>query len=234
MIAPSPLLPYTPSLMRSPVIPLLLATLLLSACREITVTYDLHIDATLADQKSELTLASIRVIERRLKRIGEEILEKDITADDGIPSITLTLGDKVARDILTEELLRPFTLRIMTEIADEESADLTVAGHGGFVETGLTEQHIIWADAKHDTDPSKGHVTLTFTESGRTLMNDIFKKNNGKYVGLFVREHLMSKLLVESAALMDDIVIRDIPSTEIANIFADDINVGLHVTFVPR
>lgn len=234
MIAPPLLLPYTPFPMRLSILPLLLATLLLSACGEVTVTYDLHTDATLADQKSELTLASMRVIERRLKRIGENILEKDITAEDGIPSITLTLGDTIARDILTEELLQPFTLRIMTETTDEESADITVAGHGGFVETGLTEEHITWAETKHDTDPSKGHVTLTFTESGRTLMNDIFKKNNGKYVGLFVREHLMSKLLVESAALMDDIVIRDIPSTEIANIFADDINVGLHVTFVPH
>lgn len=212
----------------------LLATVLLSACGEVTVTYDLTIDEVYADQKSELTLASMRVIERRLKRIGEEILEKDITAASGIPSITLMLGDKVARDILTEELLQPFTLRIMAEVADDESADITVAGHGGFTETGLTEEHMTWANAIEDTDPSLGRVTLIFTEDGRILINDVFAEHNGEYVGLFVRERLMSKLLVESAALMDDIIIRDIPSTEIANIFADDINVGLHVTFVPR
>lgn len=221
--------------MRSVALTLLLTTtLFLSACGEVTVTYDLTIDEAYANQKSELTLASMRVIERRLKRIGEEILEKDITANGGIPSITLTLGDTVARDILTEELLQPFTLRIMTEAADGDSADITVAGHGGFIETGLTEEHITWTNAIEDTDPSLGRVTLMFTEDGRTLMNDVFAKHNGEYVGLFVRERLMSKLLVESAALMDDIVIRDIPSTEIANIFADDINVGLHVIFVPR
>ncbi|MBI3336918.1 hypothetical protein HYZ98_05155 [Candidatus Peregrinibacteria bacterium] len=220
--------------MRPSILPLLLTALLLSACGEVTITYNLHTDIPMADQKSELTLASMRVIERRLKRIGEDILEKDITAQDGLPSITLTLGNTIARDILTEELIQPFTLRIMTETTDEESADITVAGHGGFTETGITEEHIIWAEAGQDADPSKGLVTLSFTESGRTLMNFIFAQNNGKHVGLFVRERLMSKLLVESAVLRDDIVIRDIPSTGIANIFADDINVGLHVTFVPH
>lgn len=234
MIAPPHLLLYTLSPMRQSILPILLITLLLSACGEVTVTYDLQTDAELADQKSELTLASMRVMERRLKRIGENVLEKDITAKDGVPSIILTLGDTVARDTLTQELVQPFTLRIMTETTDEESADITVAGQGGFTETGLTEDHMTWAKAGQDTDPSKGLVTLTFTEDGRTLMNDIFAQNNGKYIGLFVRERLMSKLLVESAVLMDDIVIRDIPSVEIANIFADDINVGLHVTFVPH
>lgn len=213
---------------------LLFTALLLSACGEVTITYDLTIDDAYADQKSELAFAGMRVIERRLKRIGEEILEKDITANEGTPAITLTLGDKVARDILTEELLQPFTLRLMTEAVDGESADITVAGHGGFTETGLTEDHITWAEASPDTDPSKGHVTLTFTQDGRSIMKDVFAQNDGKYIGLFVRERLMSKLLVESPKLMDDIVIREIPSSEIAHIFADDINVGLHVSFTPR
>lgn len=220
--------------MKRSLLPLLLATLFLSACGEVFVTYNLHIDESFVDQKSELTLASMRVIERRLKRIGEEILEKDISAQNGTPSIILTLGDDVVRNILTEELLRSFTLQIMTEAKDGESADITVAGHGGFRETGLTEEHLLWAQATEDSDPSKGKVTLTFTDEGRALMQSVFAENSGKNVGLFVRERLMSKLLVESAELMDDIVIRDIPNIEIAHIFADDINVGLHVTFVTQ
>lgn len=221
--------------MRPVTIPLLLITLLLSACGESTVTYELTIDDVYADQKGELTLASMRVIERRLKRVGENILEKDINAESGIPSITVTLGDNTVRDLLTQELQQPFTLDIMTETADESSADIMIAGHGGFIQTGITEEQLTWALSESDIlDPAKGKVTLTFTEEGRTLMNEIFQQNMGKYVGLFVRDRLMSKLLVESNVLIDDIVIRDIPSVEIASVFADDINVGLHVTFVPH
>jgi len=64
-------------------------------------------------------------------------------------------------------------------------------------------------------------------------MQQVFKENKGKSLGLFIRGALVSKLLVETDELKDDIVIRDITSHEIAEAFADDLTVGLHVRFLP-
>ena len=214
---------------------LLLLPLLLGCSSTGSITYRLDIDPTVAvERSSDLTLASMRVIERRLENLGEDILEKDITFEDGAPHISLTVSDPSALDLLTNQLTAPFTLRIMEEVPEKE-ATIIVGVHGGFRETGITEKHLRWVEASTDGDVlDKGRATLQFTEEGRKLMSELFKKDKGKHIGLFVRGKLMSKLLVESDTLKDDIIIHDIPSVEFAHVFADDVNVGLYVTFSPR
>lgn len=210
------------------------SSLLLIACSSRSVAFKLDINADDAAKRSELVFASMRVIERRLKRIGERITEHDIRSENGMPVIDLTLSDPIAVELLTEEMEQPFTMRIMHETEDGDgSADAIVAGHGGFRETGVTERHILWAEAQEDDDPARGRIVLMFTEEGRKIMRDVFTEHMGTYLGLFLRGKLMSKMLVESNVLRDDIVIRDIPSPEISSVFADDVNVGLYVTFIP-
>lgn len=216
------------------VLVLLLTLLTVSGCGgKSTVTYTLSFDTQSSEEQTALSLASIRVIERRLERIGELVLKKDIVTEDGTISLSLVLKNPEAAETLTRELIQPFSLAIMEE-APEAEAETVVAGHGGFRSTGITQVHLKRVDAGEDIQaPGKGQAILFFTEEGREHMTEAFRKNKGKAIGLFIRGKLVSKLLVETDTVLDTILIREIPSVELASIFADDVNVGLHVTFTP-
>ncbi|OGJ56414.1 hypothetical protein A3D88_03465 [Candidatus Peribacteria bacterium RIFCSPHIGHO2_02_FULL_52_16] len=204
-----------------------IATLALSACGTNVVSYRLDTDAKDA-RLTEVLNASKRVIERRLQAMGEES-SVDIENTKGEIHIRVAVEAAVA-DALTQELTAPFSMRIMTE-APAGKGDINVEGQGSFQESGITEEHLVWVTAGTDANPEKGRVLLEFSEDGRRLMGDIFRKNKGKYIGLFVRNHLVSKLLVEAEEVKESILITDIPSILLAQIFADDLNVGLHATF---
>jgi len=206
---------------------LLTMTLLLSACNTNTVSYRLETDVK-DERLTEVLNASKRVVERRLQAMGEET-PVDVTNDQGKIHIRIAVEKEVA-DALTQELTAPFSMRIMTE-APAGKGDINVEGQGSFKESGITEDHLVWVTAGADTNPEKGRVLLEFSEEGRDLMGDVFRNNKGKYIGLFVRNHLVSKLLVESEEIKESILITDIPSVLLAQIFADDLNVGLHATF---
>lgn len=209
---------------------------LLSACGngEVNVTYELQFDTLQPGEQAKLTMTSLKVAERRMKGIGEHLLEKDFFTEDGMTYLSLTLPTQDIANLLTTQLTAPFNLQIMREVPTKE-ADEVVEGHGGFAKTGLNEEHLLNVEAGEDsTNPGKGRVQLFFTEEGRDLMRNIFQENLGKNIGVFVRGKLVSKLQVESEELKDDILIRDIPNRELAQIFADDVNVGLHVIFVPQ
>jgi hypothetical protein len=217
--------------MRRACIPLLCTSILLSACvGGKNVTFDLEFDVDDKAQQANLLMASRRVIDRRLARMGEDIEKEDISTLDGAVSITMTLSSKEGVELLIDELSEPFTLDVMGEVT-ETDADLVVTGHGGYKRTGLDETFFIGAEAKPDSSPGKGQVLIYLSESGMDKMGEIFKEYNGQFIGLFVRGKLVSKLLVETDEVKDQILIRDIPSLELAEIFADDVNVGLHVTF---
>ena len=96
----------------------------------------------------------------------------------------------------------------------------------------MTEEHLEWVEAAEELD-NKGRITLSFSPEGRELMRTVFRQNVGRNIGLFVREKLVAKLQVDTAELKDDIIITGIPSPELARVFADDVNVGLHVIFTP-
>jgi len=155
----------------------------------------------------------------------------DIKTEGGVTHVIVSAHPAV-KEPLTAQLTEPFTMRIMAQVADGKG-DITIEKQGSFKETGITEKHLLWVTGGKDTDPAKGRVLLEFSEEGRMLMGDVFRKNKGKYIGLFVRKHLVSKLLVESEEVKDTILITDIPSFTLAEIFADDLNVGLHAVFTP-
>ncbi len=209
------------------------ALFLLTACGATKVAYKISFNTDNAEQQSSLTLASLRVIERRLARMGDQLLEQDIKTRDREVVIALNIRDKEAAATLTTELVKPFSLQIM-EQSPEDGADAVVEGHGGFRAAGIAQEHLQWVEARpHGPEEKQGMVILYFTPDGRTLMQKMFKKNKGKAIGIFVRGQLVSKLTVDTDKVEDDIVIQNIPSYEIARMFADDMNVGLHVTFAP-
>lgn len=212
----------------------LAALFLLTACGATKVAYRISFDTEDAEQQSALTLASLRVIERRLSRMGDQLLEQDIKTRDREVVIALNIRDKEAAATLTTELVKPFSLQIM-EQSPEDKADAVVEGHGGFRTTGITQEHLQWVEARpQGPEEKQGIVILYFTQDGRDLMQNVFRKNKGKAIGIFVRGQLVSKLTVNADKVTDDIIIQNIPSYEIARMFADDMNVGLHVTFAPR
>jgi len=199
--------------------------------------YDIAFRTIDKAQQGQLLLASIRVIERRLESIGKnQLLDHAIDTKDGAVSIMLSIRDKAAAEILADELMQPFTLNIMLNTNEGEESDVTIDGHGGFKKTGITEEHLLWAEAQEDTrtGESKGRIFLIFTQEGQQKMQELFQGNQGRSIGLFVRGRLVSKLRIDIEIVEDNIVIDNIPSYEVAEIFADDVNVGLHVIFTVR
>lgn len=214
-----------------PTLPLI-SLLLLAGCGSSTITYDLafsSIDDVRLEQ--ELARQSMNVIERRLDRMGEKPLDMEISIGE-TTQIEVQVSSKDIADILTSELTEPFSLSVMSE-TDLEHADITVEGHGSFEKTDITEADFEWVQAREDKESGQGEVRILLTEEGRTKMAAIFRVMKGKSIGIFVRDRLVSKLKVDTDELKDDIVIQGIPDPAMAEVFAEDVNVGLHVTFTP-
>ncbi len=211
----------------------ILVSLSLAACGSSTTTVAYTLAFNLPDPASQqdLGLAAMRVIERRLDHMGEALIDKEVRNTNGEMALLITVSDPAVATLLTDELQTPLNFQIMEEVPVEE-ADIVITGQGGFKATGVDSASLYAAIAQEDDD-GKGVITLQFSPEGREKLSAVFRKNKGKNIGLFIRGKLTSKLLVETNTLKDDIVIRDLPSPEIARIFADDLNVGLHITFTP-
>lgn len=212
----------------------LVSVLLLAACTTSnSVSYNLEMDVTDPEKREQLGEQSLRVIERRLARMGEIPTAQNVEVNEDEAIVSITIETQEAIEQLTKELQEPFTFNVMAQAEEGEEADIEVEGHGGFVATPVTGEDLEWSEGRKEPGKATGEVRLVFTEEGRTEMADLFAAKKGKYIGIFVRGQLISKLLVDTDELKDDIVIRDIPSPELAQIFAEDVNVGLHVMFTP-
>ncbi len=219
--------------MRRTVLAGLSICVLLAACgRAVEARYQLSFNTTDTGRLTELSLAVTRIVERRLQSMGEEVRNLDVTQTSGGPELSFKIETQAAADLLREDLIEPFKLSIMRAVKPGETPQLEVEAHGGFIDTGVSEEHLEWVLATEEPD-NRGRISLQFTEEGRELMRKVFKQNVGKQIGLFVRGRLIAKLQVDTAELKDDIIITGIPSSELARVFADDVNVGLHVTFTP-
>lgn len=209
----------------------ILGLVLLAACSsQTTVRYNLAFDVTAPTDQQALTLASEHVIENRLDALSEPLIDKEIDTKDNTTSIVITVPDKGAADELTKELTAPFKMEVMAQTASGKTADVTVQGQGSFSHTNITEKDLQWVQSHKDAD-GKGEVALAFTDAGRAKMKALLLQMRGKDIGIFVRDRLVSKLHVKATVIPDTIVISGIPSFDVANVFADDMNVGLHVTF---
>jgi preprotein translocase subunit SecD len=216
-------------------IPLSFAVLLLSACGE-TPTISFRADVTGVEgqvQRQTVLTQSLNVVQRRLESMGVEPKKSDIQTNGSGAVLTIGSEYQEALDALSADLQAPFDLRVMSQVATGEKADITVEKHGGFVNTGITHDDLIWVEAGKENNSDLAAVRLVFSEEGRAKMSNLFKAMKGKNIGIFVRGQLVSLLQVETDVLEDNIVIRQIPNLELAQVFAEDVNVGIHVTFTP-
>lgn len=215
------------------------AVIVLAGCNsQTTVRYSLTFNTTDSQSQENLTFAGQRVIERRLEHLNETIISNTIDSSKKPTTITVTVPDKAAADELTKELTAPFSMQIMAQTGTGETADITIEGQGSFRQTGISEKDLTEVVSHKDPD-GEGEVALLLTASGHTKMQQLFKQTVGSNIGIFVREggsaqyQLVSKLHVDTNVAPANIVISNIPSSDLADVFADDMNVGLHVTFTP-
>lgn len=198
-----------------------------------TVEYRLTFDTQDAGMVKEFTDATIRVMQRRMERLSVDMTKQEIAKDaDGV-TVTIGMSDGNAAQALTDELTAPFDLNIMTMAESETGADLVVEGLGGFNATDVTHEDIEMVASGTNVETEAGYVLLHFTDAGLAKMRAVFASNVGKSIGLFVRGRLVSSLEVKSAELPSPLAIDGVPNAELAAIFADDVNVGSHVTVSP-
>lgn len=210
--------------------PLVLALLALTGCGPQTVQLSLTFNVSDPAQRNILLEESKKVIERRLSRFEDATPSEMKTEDkeDGSVLLSFTVQNADASETLIQELLTPYSLRIMT--ASTGTGDLLLEEHGWFKNTGITQQHIVWTEGAADPD-GKGVVRLVFSDEGRVLLGSVFREHAGGTLGLFVHDRLMAKMPISATEPKEEIVIAGIPVPDMAGIFADDVNVGTHVTF---
>lgn len=210
------------------------ATLLLAACAagSGTLRYTLTFDTDDAARQKQLTEAVTRVMERRAAALQAKAVRNSVAVEGGKTVLTVALDDAAAVAPFAEGLAVPFTFRIMRQAEAGEKAAITLEQFGAFAETGVTEDHVDWLTAGTGPQTLKGSVTIAFTPEGKDLLKKMFESTKGKKVALFVRGRLVSQLVSDGKS-EENIQIAGIPSPDLAAVFADDVNVGAHVTFLP-
>lgn len=190
-------------------------------------------DITDTQDTAQLTQQTRDVMQRRLESMGEENVKTDTESmGSGFAIISISTKNATTLDSLTDAMKQPFDFAILSQAQDGEKADVTVEKYGAFVKTGITGADLSWVEADQEPGKDLGRVHLVFTIDGRNKIAALFKKMKGQNIGIFVRGQLVSLLQVETDELKDDIVIQDIPSIDLARAFADDVNVGIHVTSI--
>jgi len=208
--------------------------LLLTACQSSAITYELSFQKSDAILQSELAIASMNVVEAKLANWGEVAVSLDIAKQNGITRLSVELSDAKIVDVLTEDLITPFDFSIMERAGPGDTVDVQVEHMGNFTKTGVKGDHILWMEAEEEPGiPRKGRILMNFTPEGHEMMKGIFKKNVGDHIGIFVKDRVIALLLVEKEEVEEQIVISEVSTLELANTFANDVNVGLFVTFTP-
>lgn len=204
----------------------------LTACARgpVTVQYDMSLNPAVQEPalRQQLIQAGMNVIQRRLSRLQEDTLDISVDTSGIDPRIKVGVSTQDTADQLTAELQSPFTFRLVKQITT--GTGFVIEGQGTFAETGLTEKHVLWVEWAED-DTGKGAARIVLKPEGQELMRRIIDENPDTVLGIMSRGVLMSKTLPEKG--QGEIIIRNIPNPVYAEIFADDVNVGLHSTFTP-
>ncbi|MBI1812547.1 hypothetical protein HY285_00795 [Candidatus Peregrinibacteria bacterium] len=213
---------------------ILFVALMLAACSKNVSMVRYHITIVPAnDPHGPLLIeAAQRVINRRVGAMNAKVLQAQTKVSAEQTTFAETLSDPTLNAKLTQQLQGPFSFRLMRKIDKGETPDLTTPAGDGFVETGVTEKDVEWIAAGSDPGTSTGNVDIAFTSGGQQKLKTLFLQTKGKLLGLFLRGHLVS-MVTSTGDAKTSIAITGIPSAILAGIFADDVNVGVHVQFIP-
>lgn len=210
----------------------------LAACgrKETTLTYTMTVNRPTAAEVVTLINASERVLVRRLSALGEKkpiVTAVPAGASGGVLGIALQ-SDEIAprvKQILSE----PFTFDIRLEKPAASGATASSGGNASdWIPTGIDRRHLIGVQSVVSDKSGEAAIDLTFTDEGRRLLTALFAEHKGENIGIFVRDLMVSSLKIESENVQEHIVISGVPSSAVAQVFTDDVNVGLYVEFTPQ
>ena len=194
-----------------------------------TMKYTLRVVAPTDARAMELIQATERVMNRKMA--AAKIASGHATAlPAGAKSgtLTITVPDGEAATKVRSMLAQPFTFDIRVE---NTTASGSSAG-SQWIPTALTGSALESVRAIGNSRTQAVSVELNFTSGGRTVLQSVFSQNQGKNIGIFVRGLLVSKLSVQGKTTDGRVVIEGIPSAVVAEVFADDVNVGLGIVFI--
>lgn len=220
------------NLLRATVI---LSVLALSACSAEKLTFQGTFGPHLQSARhTDIARAVSRVMERRAESVESKAtdMQNTLTGTSGLV-ITFTLKPGKGAALLAREVVEPFTFRFMRAAKAGETADLTTAQDGGFIDMGITKDDLLWLTAGEDERTKKGWIEIIFTEAGKKKVKTALTQTKGLQVALVVRNQLVSTFQSTGVG-QENIYIDGVPSAELAGIFVDDVNVGAHVTFTAQ
>ncbi|MSR87045.1 hypothetical protein EXS70_02630 [Candidatus Peribacteria bacterium] len=216
-------------------LPILAFTLLLVACGEKTVSFTVTMDTQDPKLRSDLMAAIPRVVDGRVEAKKKHVVVQSLEEKDGALVLTATVSDAEAAELLKNGLTAPYSMAIMKKV-DAGMGDMISEKFGDFKETGISTKHFAWvvAGVTSSTGEERGMAVIQLTPDGQSLLKDMFSTNRGSTIGIFARGQLMSIKTVDTTDKQDSIAVDGIPNGALAAAFADDANVGLHVTFTSQ
>jgi preprotein translocase subunit SecD len=195
-----------------------------------TVTYTVTTNVDDPSVSAQLYQASERVIVRRLAAADVKDAQVKVVPRGSGATMTVTVTKAADTATLERILNAPFSFDIRKE--GPKKAGM-VDGETNWIPTGVDGSMLTWISPIENPTTHEIGVDIVFNEKGRTLLQAAFKGNKGKEVGIFVRDLLVSKMTIAKEEVSEHIIISGIPNDRVAQIFSDDVNVGLHVTFTP-
>lgn len=214
-----------------------LFALCLTACGPVNLTYTVDFTTENTDRMADLSLSLQRVIERRLARLEGALLDYSVDYDKETKAtrITLKVDNAASAKALDEELTAPFDFEIRYLAEDTAEGDIVVEGAGSYRATGITKTDIDWVLGEVANEVlNTGRVIIGFTDAGVEKMQQVFRDHGGNSIGLFVRGRLAASMAVPEGTQFERVIdIPGLPSADLAKVFADDMNVGIHMTFHP-
>jgi hypothetical protein len=223
--------------MKKLLVPTLFA-LLLTACSGIptTLTYDVTFTTEDSGRMTDLSLATRHVVERRLARLKGNLIDYDVdyNKEEKSTIISVEVDNAKAAKALNEEMTTPFTFEVRYHVEEHQEGDIAVEGAGSFRETGIEKSDVDWVIGQTTEPPlNRGRILIGFTDESAPAMQTLFEEQKGNTVGLFVRGRLAAAVQINEE-FEKVLIIEGLPSGEIAKVFADDMNVGIHMIFTQQ
>lgn len=196
-----------------------------------TLTYRLQLATQDPAQRIELIDGTQRMVTRRMAAISAKgtVIASPV-GDAGKLVIKLEDGGKASS--VQNFLSQPFSFELKGAM---KKTPPPPPDQEEWTATGITGTDLQWLRAIGDKATGKIGVELIFTPEGKAKLKRVFDQFTGGELGIFVRDLLVSKLTVAGGSELDkSIIITGIPSPAVAQIFVDDVNVGLHVSFTKQ
>lgn len=212
--------------------------LYLAACgnQPTTLSYNVTFDTENPDRMNDLSLATRHVMERRLAAMEASIIDYDVAHNKETfeTQISVEVDRSDAAKQLNLELTTPFNFEVRYLVEDEAEGDIYIENTGNFRSTGVTGSDVDWVIGEAVPGPQNlGKIIIGFTDEGVARMQQVFAEQNGTNIGLFVRNRLMASMQLDGESITRTIEIPGVPSGDLAKVFADDMNVGIHMIFTP-